>query len=204
MKSGRAGTGVYFIQDYESWFFPEEDEESRARVNKTYELISHKIVKSSWLKGLLAKAGYSAEKIHLGMDLSMFYPRDIKKSSHPIILAMARPRTPRRGYKYVISALHQVKRERPDAEIILFGDHLQKKSIPFNFTDAGVLSDQNRLAELYSKADVFIDGSDYQGFGRTALEAMACGAACVVTNVGGVTEYAVDGYNCLTVPPREP
>jgi len=60
------------------------------------------------------------------------------------------------------------------------------------------------LAELYSKADVFIDGSDYQGFGRTALEAMACGAACVVTNVGGVTEYAVDGYNCLTVPPREP
>ena len=204
MMSGRAGTGVYFIQDYESWFFPEEDKESRARVNKTYELISHKIVKSSWLKGLLAKAGYSAKKIHLGMDLSMFYPRDIKKASHPIILAMARPRTPRRGYKYVISALHQVKREKPDAEIILFGDHLEKKSIPFSFTDAGVLSDQNRLAELYSKADVFIDGSDYQGFGRTALEAIACGAACVVTNVGGVTEYAVDGYNCLTVPPREP
>lgn len=204
MKSGRAGTGVYFIQDYESWFFPEEDEESRTRVNKTYELISHKIVKSDWLKGLLAKGSFSAQKIHLGMDLSMFYPRDIKKASRPIILAMARPRTPRRGYKYVISALHQVKRKRPDADIILFGDHLEKKSIPFNFTDAGVLTDQNRLAELYSKADVFLDGSDYQGFGRTALEAMACGAACVITNVGGVTEYAVDGYNCLTVPPREP
>jgi GT2 family glycosyltransferase/glycosyltransferase involved in cell wall biosynthesis len=204
IKSGRAGTGVYFIQDYESWFFPEEDEESRARVNKTYELISHKIVKSGWLKGLLAKDGYTAQKIPLGMDLSMFYPRDIKKASRPIILAMARPRTPRRAYKYVISALHQVKRERPDAEIILFGDHLQKKAVPFDFMDAGVISDQNRLAELYSKADVFLDGSDYQGFGRTALEAMACGAACVVTNVGGVTEYAVDGHNCLTVPPRAP
>jgi GT2 family glycosyltransferase/glycosyltransferase involved in cell wall biosynthesis len=204
MKSGRAGTGVYFIQDYESWFFPEEDEESRARVNKTYELISHKIVKSDWLKGLLAKDGYTAQKIPLGMDLFMFYPRDIKKVSYPIVLAMARPGTPRRAYKYVISALHQVKRERPDAEIILFGDYLQKKSVLFDFTDAGVITDQNRLAELYSKTDVFLDGSDYQGFGRTALEAMACGAACVVTNVGGVTEYAVDGYNCLTVPPREP
>ena len=204
MKSGRAGTAVYFIQDYESWFFPEEDEESRARVTKTYEFIPHKIVKSSWLKKLLAKDGYSANKIPLGMDLSMFYPRDIKKASHPIILAMARPRTPRRGYKYVISALHQVKRERPDAEIILFGDHLQNQEILFDFKDAGVISDQNHLAELYSKADVFLDGSDYQGFGRTALEAMACGAACVVTNVGGVTEYAVDGHNCLTVPPREP
>ena len=138
------------------------------------------------------------------MDLSMFYPRDIKKASHPVLLAMARPRTPRRGYQYVISALHQVKRKRPDAEIILFGDYLQKQEIPCEFIDAGVISDQNRLAELYSKADVFLDGSNYQGFGRTALEAMACGAACVVTNVGGVTEYAVDGHNCLTVPPREP
>ena len=59
------------------------------------------------------------------------------------------------------------------------------------------------MANLYSKADIFIDASDFQGFGRPALEAMACGSTCVVTNVGGVTEYAVDRYNCLSVPPKD-
>ncbi|PSP34937.1 MAG: hypothetical protein BRC57_10045, partial [Cyanobacteria bacterium QS_8_48_54] len=32
----------------------------------------------------------------------------------------------------------------------------------------------------------------------------ACGAACVLTNVGGVSEYAVDRENCLLVPPQQP
>lgn len=60
------------------------------------------------------------------------------------------------------------------------------------------------MAELYSQSDIFLDGSTFQGFGRPALEAMACGVACVLTNVGGVSEYARDGENCLLVPPQQP
>lgn len=57
---------------------------------------------------------------------------------------------------------------------------------------------------LYSQADVFFDGSDFQGFGRPALEAMACRAACVVTDVGGVNEYARHMENSIMVPPKAP
>ena len=46
-------------------------------------------------------------------------------------------------------------------------------------------------------ADVFLDCSMYQAFGRTALEAMACGATAVVPRIGGATEFARDGENCL-------
>lgn len=204
MKAGRAGVGVYFVQDYESWFFPEEDHVSRAKVKETYELISHKVVKSDWLKGLLENDGYSAIKINIGIDLSMFYPREVKNSQHPVVFAMARPRTPRRGFPYLIEALKQVKEAVPKAEVVLFGDYLPSQSIPFKFRNEGIITDQNRLAELYSLADIFVDSSDFQGFGRTALEAMACGAACVLTNVGGVNEYARDGKNCLLVPPKKP
>ncbi|HEV8711944.1 MAG TPA: glycosyltransferase [Candidatus Binatia bacterium] len=202
MKSERASVGAYFIQDYESWFFPEEDHESRAKVKQTYELIPHKIVKSDWLKGLLVRDGFSAHKIPLGMDLALFYPREVHPPSSPIILAMARPRTPRRGFPYVIEALRQVKEAIPEVEIVLFGDDLSAQQIPFSYRDAGIITDQNQLAALYSTADIFLDGSDFQGFGRTTLEAMACGAACVVTDVGGVTEYARDGENCVLVPPK--
>ncbi len=204
VKSGRAKAGVYFLQDYESWFFPETDKESRAKVIDTYKLIPHKIVKSDWLKGMLEGDGFSVDKIRLGMNLAVFYPRRVTKKSRPIILAMARPRTPRRGFPHVIEGLKRVKESMPEVEIVLFGDDLSKQKIPFDYRDEGVITNQNRLAELYSAADVYLDGSDFQGFGRPALEAMACVAACVLTKVGGVTEYARDEENCLLVPPKNP
>jgi glycosyltransferase involved in cell wall biosynthesis len=33
---------------------------------------------------------------------------------------------------------------------------------------------------------------------------MACGTVSVLTDVGGVREYARDAENCLLVPPRDP
>jgi GT2 family glycosyltransferase/glycosyltransferase involved in cell wall biosynthesis len=204
VKAGRSREAVYFLQDYECWFFPEADQASRAQVKKTYDLIPNKIVKSEWLQDILAKDGYASQKVPLGMDLALFYPRDIATASRPTILAMARPRTPRRGFPFVIEALRRVHAALPEVEIVLFGDDLSSQNIPFPHRDEGVITDRNQIALLYSRAHVFLDGSNFQGFGRTALEAMACGTACVLTNVGGVSEYASDGKNCLLVPPQEP
>jgi GT2 family glycosyltransferase/glycosyltransferase involved in cell wall biosynthesis len=204
VKVGQASVGAYFIQDYESWFFDEKDHETRKKVKETYKLIPNKIVKSDWLRDLLFQDGFRSVKINLGMDLALFYPRDVKKNSHPIVLSMARPRTPRRGFPHVIEALRRVKDAVPDVEIVLFGDYIPSRKIPFKYRYKGIITDQNQLAELYSAADIFLDGSNFQGFGRTALEAMACRTACVLTNVGGVNEYARDQENCLLVPPSKP
>lgn len=203
VKTGKAGKGVYFIQDFESWFFPESDHRSRSLVKETYHLIPNKIVKSAWLQNLLLKEGFPSVKIHLGMDLGIFYPREVSPNSCPVILAMARPRTPVRGFPFIVDALRLVKKEKPHCHIVFFGDDLAKQEIPFPYQDAGVVTDQNYLANLYSAADVYLDGSHFQGFGRPALEAMACGTASVLTGVGGVTEYARHEDNCLLVQPGE-
>lgn len=204
VENGQAHESVYFMQDYEPWFFREDEIESREKVMETYRMIGNKIVKSEWLRGMLAEDGFSAHKIPLGMDLGRFYPRDVNKSGQSI-LAMARPRMPRRGFQPTMEALGQVKRTMPEVEIIFFGDRfLASQHIPFDYRDEGVVTNQDQLARLYSEADVFLDGSDFQGFGRCGLEAMACGAACVLTGVGGVTEYAKDGENSLVVPPKQP
>jgi len=204
VRKGRARTSVYFIQDYEPWFFPEKNQTARNKVSETYSLIEHRIVKSNWLKEMLAQHGCSSKKILLGMDLGRFYPRDVAKKNLSI-LAMARLGTPYRGFKPTIAALALVKQAMPDVEVILFGSRgLSNENIPFVFRDEGVVVDQDHLARLYSEADVFLDGSDFQGFGRCGLEAMACGAACVLTGVGGITEYARDGENTLAVPPKSP
>lgn len=204
VERGRARTAAYLLQDYEPWFFPETEPDARERVRATYPLISHRIVMSDWLQQMLKRDGYTTHKIRLGMNLKRFYPRDVTRGA-PIVLAMARPGTPYRGFEPTIAALAQIKALRPDVNIVLFGErNLSRQSIPFSYQDEGVIFDQERLARLYSEAYVFLDGSDFQGFGRCGLEAMACGTATVLTDVGGVNEYARHEYNTLLAPPQSP
>jgi glycosyltransferase involved in cell wall biosynthesis len=56
------------------------------------------------------------------------------------------------------------------------------------------------LADFYRELAVFVLPSRFEGLGLPALEAMACGAAVVVTDNGGSRQYARNGENCLVVP----
>ena len=203
VDAGRAKQAAYFVQDYEPWFYPEADAQSRARVQRTYGLIPHKVVTSEWLHGLLARDGSDSRTIPLGLDLGFFYPRPSRESARPVVLAMARPRTPRRAFDFVVATLAKVHDAMPDAEIVLFGEQIDSLDLPFPYRSAGVVTDNEQLARLYSGARVHFDGSDFQAFGLPALEAMACGAVSVLTDAGGVREYARDGENCLLVAPRD-
>jgi len=61
--------------------------------------------------------------------------------------------------------------------------------------------DQRRLAdEVYNQTRVFMQSSLHEGFGLTAVEAMACGAALVTSDCGGSRDYAVPGETAVVVP----
>ena len=57
------------------------------------------------------------------------------------------------------------------------------------------------LPALYSHAAVFVQPSSYEGFGLTALEAMACGTPVVAADAGSLPEVVGDAG--LLVPPRD-
>jgi glycosyltransferase involved in cell wall biosynthesis len=203
LAAHRARHAAYFVQDYEPWFFSEAETAERERVKQTYELIAPKIVTSAWLRELLAADGYESQVVPLGLDLGFFYPRPVERSARPVVLAMARPRTPRRAFDFVVATLAKVHEAMPEAEIVLFGEQIDSLKLPFPCRRAGVITDHDELARLYSSARVHFDGSDFQAFGLPALEAMACGAVSVLTDAGGVREYARDEENCLLVPPGD-
>lgn len=204
LSLGHATTALYFLQDYEPWFFPAREQATRAAVIDTFGLIDHRMVTSRWLAERLASHGCSARQVPIGIELDCYYPRS-NPSPNPTLIAMARPGTAYRGFDTLIAALSIVCKQRPDLTIRLFGDaRLRRRQIPFAFRDEGIMVDQQRLAELYSSADLFVDSSLFQGFGRCALEAMACGTACVLTEIGGVNEYARHGHNALLVSPQAP
>lgn len=204
VERGRAAQSVYYIQDYESWFYPESDKESRTGVIESYDRITDKIVTSEWIRGLLEQHGHAAAKIPIGVNLDQFYPRQVERCARPRVLAYTRFETPRRGFVHVIETLRRLVEADPEIEVVLFGEDLSTFTIPFPHLSAGVVSDPGCLADLYSSSDVFFDGSNFQSCGRPALEAMACGTPCVMTRVGGVNEYAVHDQNCRLVSPGDP
>lgn len=58
----------------------------------------------------------------------------------------------------------------------------------------------NDLASYYKGADVYLLTSNYEGYGRTAVEAAACGLPVVMTDVGLAGEFIVDGFNGIVCP----
>lgn len=60
------------------------------------------------------------------------------------------------------------------------------------------------LARLYNLTSIFVVPSLYEGWGLPGSEAMACGAALVSTDNGGVRAYAEHGKTALLVPTGNP
>ena len=71
----------------------------------------------------------------------------------------------------------------------------------FAFKLAGRLNPR-QMARIMAESDIFIDLSDWQGMGMTAIEGMVAGAAVIVTRYGGPPVYAAHEQNCLMVDTR--
>jgi glycosyltransferase involved in cell wall biosynthesis len=60
------------------------------------------------------------------------------------------------------------------------------------------------MCAFYNQLAIYLLPSAYEGWGLTAAEAMACGAAVITTRNGGVEDFARDGDNALLVTAGEP
>jgi len=126
-------------------------------------------------------------------------------SGHFRVLAFADER-PRKGFGDLLEALSRL-RGRALVRPILWTVTSRARAAGFSAPVPTQLifgPDDARLGDLYRGCDLFVFPSRAEGFGLPPLEAMACGAPVVVADSRGIREYAVDGVNCLMVPPGDP
>ncbi len=202
---------AYYVQDYEPWFFPEGTAEWREAVD-SYQLVPGTtfFAKTEWLCGLVrARHGVAVHKVRPSLDHRVYYPAvRARANGEPVRLtAMIRPRTARRGPARTMRVLGRLQRDLGAlVEVHIFGcDQRQLKlnglQKSFAFDNHGELV-REEVADLLRQCEVFLDLSDYQAFGRTGLEAMACGCVPVLPLEGGAHEYAVPGANAVLVDTR--
>jgi len=199
---------AYYIQDYEPLFFPTESENWQL-ARDSFRLVPNMILfaKTYWIANMVQqKHGVMVHKVSPSIDHSVYglWTESEQKNDHVVIAAMIRPQTPRRGAERTMRLLSRLARSSTKKiSFCLFGcteddPAFQKLQRDFDYQNSGVLTRPD-VASVLAKCDIFIDLSDYQAFGRTALEAMACGCAVMVPVHGGTDEYAIDDVNALVV-----
>lgn len=201
---------VYYVQDYEPWFFP-NDPESRATALDSYTRVPNMVLmaKTDWIcRTVREHHGVAVFRVAPSLDHDVFYSAD-RPNGGPITLsAMIRPATPRRAPLRTLRVLRELAHRLDGLRILLFGcesdalDRLvrgdSELDLDFDVENRGILTRRD-VANLLRQSDIFIDLSDYQAFGRSGLEAMACGCATVLPARGGADEYVVDGENGFLV-----
>ena len=199
----------YYIQDYEPLFYPPGSREW-SEAAASFDLMKDALLfaKTDWLCTVVeANHNVAVRRVKASIDHDIYHPLN-RDARDPIrITAMVRPKTPRRAPKRTIRILEQIAAKYGSrASISFFGcEPIDLASVGLRpspqLVSLGVL-DRNQVASTLRYSDLFLDLSDFQAFGRTGLEGMACGCIPVLPVFGGTSEYAENGINAYVVDTR--
>lgn len=191
------GEKFYLIQSWETWAGPED------RVRATWKAPFRKIVIARWLQEMARELGVECNYIPNGIDFEQFGLDNPIEKRNPNQLMMLYHTHPVKGSADGLEALALIKKELPDARVILFGTSAPRPPLP-QWMDHRRLPSQRDLRACYNRAAIFIAPSHLEGWPLPPAEAMTCGAALAATNIGGHHEYVVDGETALLSPAGDP
>ena len=150
-----------------------------------------KITVSTWMKNwLYLHYGKNVHVVHGGVNLEMFKPYKIEKPNDGTIKVLSF------GRNKIWKDQDTIK------EAVRLANKIDNRICLHTYDGKGLT--QESLAREYSSADIFINAEIFGGWSNPTAEAMACGVPVITTDVGAVRDFAIDGYNALFVPRKNP
>jgi glycosyltransferase involved in cell wall biosynthesis len=140
--------------------------------------------------------------VPLGIDHSVFTVRTPQDGRRYDVAMLSHPHR-EKGFAAGIEALAELKRRMPAMRALVFGIDPPSRPLPDGVQFWRAPDHPTLAKQIYNQTRVFMQSSFHEGFGYTAVEAMACGCALVTTDNGGSRDYAVPGETALVVPPGD-
>lgn len=145
------------------------------------------------LKGIYNR---NAPIFHCGIDTEFYYPRE-KDNELPVIFLVGNPALAFKGFIFMFDVLVKLWDNGARFKVQWASQiNVQHRKVPFD-VEVFVNPKQEKLAELYAKADIFFSGSLYESYPLPPLEAMASGTPVVAADSGGIRSYGIHEKNCL-------
>lgn len=195
------GIKYYLIQDYEHYMTA--DSATRERIAATYIGNMHNIVISPAVVEMLKACGAKVDAyIPNGIDFDTFKLKsDFGSAERRAIGFPSRPEK-FKGTRDAVAALDNVRKKLGDNITVWSFGGRKPDDFPSWISYYERPSD-DLLCDLYNSSAIFVTASHYEGWGLPGAEAMACGAALVSTNHGGVRAYAEHGRTALLSAPKD-
>ena len=128
-------------------------------------------------------------------------PAAINRSGAAFTLGVVSRLEPIKGMDLVVPAFAEVLKVHPATQLLVVGDGTLRASMEEQAAQLGCADSirfvgrqpQEELSQWYEQMDIVLMPSRSEGFGLTAIEAMASGCVMVASDVGGLPEVVRDG-----------
>ena len=154
----------------------------------------------NWIRKIIMKNVLrEADHVRNVLDLPIYIDRkkiegEVKFDLHDkygfkVVLLMVSRLAKEKNIGMALKALKKVREKFPETGLVIVGSGPEKFDAQDNVVFVGWQED---LASYYKTADIFIQTSDYEGYGLSLVEAGLSGLPIITTNVGIVTELEHD------------
>ncbi|MEL6142056.1 MAG: glycosyltransferase [Bacteroidota bacterium] len=191
--------------------FPMEEYQSVIEANlalqtKSLQHISNMTIvcPSRWLYDLSRQSKlfgrFRHELIPYSLDLAVFKPYEklaakqqfaLPRDKKVILFVASHLQLRRKGLHHLVKALSFLK-EEADLEhfclAIVGGGKINALPQGLQVIEIGRINNKDRLAQVYSAADIFVIPSEQDNLPNTVLESLACGTPVVGFEVGGIVD----------------
>lgn len=157
------------------------------------------------------------EVAYLGFDFEQKSPNSEKRaaaraefgfSDEDVVVGYVANFTAGKGHVQLINAFDAVKRQVPNAKLVLAGrgklkeveDTVGRLGLGRRIVFAGWRED---VVTVYNAMDIFVQPSLSEAFSQVLIEAMGCGLPAIATNVGGASEVIENGVNGILIEPDD-
>ncbi len=188
--SAKKGKKFYFLQSFEAYF-----SNSKA-VLSTYQLPLRKIALSQWIMKEMTRIGEKCcGPVGNSINPSEFYIESHATKDIDILMLYHPAKI--KNFSFGLKVIKQIQKDN-NYKITLFSARQPVHRIP-DYIDVVVRPQIHELRHLYNRSKIFFSTSQWEGWGLTPMEAMACGCAVVAVKNKGVIEFLSDKKNCFLI-----